>query len=133
MSQTTTLLPAGTYPIGTYAFGPIAVPVGAVKAELRLDGSQMTDPALLIDLRLDFSIDGGATWATDGLKPELQPYPVRIVQPGGQMTRTTPPTPWPVYGFMAELPSPALATRRMRGSVVISGAPITTVGTLIIT
>lgn len=91
-----------------------AVPAGATKVALSLDYTTMSDPALLVDLTLEISLDNGQTWksfaSVQGVK-------------GGRTARDgSPITTLPLLN--ADLP--AGANRRVRGSLVASGVPLTT-------
>jgi hypothetical protein len=50
--------------LGTFNIPSTAIPDNVSKVTLLLDGSTMLDPALHVALNLDFSPDGGVTWAS---------------------------------------------------------------------
>lgn len=128
---TSIVIPQGTYPIGTFNFGPAPIPSSVSRAEIDLDGTNMTDPALHITLQLDLSVDGGVTWSTVSPGPSMVPFPITATMVGGALNRTG--QPLSIYSLSANVPGVGSTARQVRGSVVISGAPLTTQGTLIIT
>lgn len=128
---TFTVLPNGTYPIGTRNLGPTSIPTGLTKAVLSLAGGAMTDPALTVTLQLDLSIDGGATWASTNRGPATDPYPTSsTIRGGGTRPRGGAQTE---YIIGAVLPDPTNPGRQMRGTLTIAGTPLTTTGTLTVT
>lgn len=91
-----------------------AVPVAAKKVALSLDYTTMGDPALLVDLTLELSLDNGTNW---------QPFASVQGVKGGRTGRNgSPITTLPLLN--ADLP--VGANRRVRGSLVASGVPLTT-------
>jgi hypothetical protein len=127
---TTLILPAGTYPIGTRTLGPVNIPQGLSYAELQLDGTAMTDPALAVDAVIDFSLDGGVTWATTMSDPP-NPFPLRGTMAGNTIDPDT-GLQWATYRMGGRLPSPTSTTRRARMTLNIRGAPCPTAGTLVL-
>src|SRR5881296_889683 len=59
---TTTLLPLGLYPAGTYNLGPAPLPVGVSAVTLALDRSTWNNPSFSVIALLEFSPNGGVTW-----------------------------------------------------------------------
>ena len=115
---------------GTQILPTANVPNGATQALITLDGSTMTDPALFFSLTLDFSIDDGATWASTNRGPGTDPYPVTAEMQGGSKDKHG--NPIASYDIQVVLPSPDLTTRKVRGSVTVSGATLNTTATLTI-
>lgn len=126
------VLPQGTYPIGTRILGPAPLAQGVTTFTLALDGAAMTDPALRVRLDVDLSLDGGATWAADAPGPTFNPFPLFMTLSGGATDRAG--NPLPTYFLSStQIPAPASSTRRIRATVTIAGAPLTTAGTLTLT
>lgn len=109
----------------------VNVPNGATQAVLSLDGATMTDPAMHASVTLDFSVDNGATFASQNPGPATNPYPVTMEIQGG--TKDKHGNPLPSYDLGVPLPSPQLTTRKITGSVTVTGAALNTTGTLTIT
>lgn len=128
MASSVVLAP-GTYAIGTRTLGPANVPLGVTAIELALDGAAMTDPALHVAITLDLSLDGGATW--NDPHPAVDPFPVGMTLDGGAKNRQG--DPLAAYTIGTSLPDPTNPNRRVRATVVISGTPLTTSGTLSLT
>src|SRR6266850_1544343 len=61
-ATTTTLLPPGLYPAGTYNLGPASLPVGVSAVTVALDRSTWNNPDFRATASLEFSVDGGVTW-----------------------------------------------------------------------
>jgi len=111
--------------IGTQVIPVFAIPDDSVGISLNLDGSTMLDPACKIVLTLDFSPDG-VTWSTTSPGPTTNPFPVVAEITCGAKNRQG--NPLPVYNVSAMFP--AGTGRSIRGSVVVTGAPLTTIATL---
>lgn len=92
-----------------------------------LDGSTITDPAMHAALTIDFSPDGGVTWASEHPGPTMNPYPVVWEFAGGMTDRQGNLI---VDLFYETPPIPDGATRQVRGSLVVTGAPLTTTATI---
>ena len=124
--SSTTVLPHGTYAVGTQLLGPAAVATGLTQASLALDRGEWLAGGTLA-LTIDLSLDGGVTWNSP--HPDVDPYPVGLTAEGGvaldkhgvAYTQTILTVP---------LPQPASTTRRIRATVTIAGGPLTTTGTL---
>lgn len=121
-----TVLPPGTYPIGTQALGPATVPVGITEVKLALDGAAMTDPALHVFIGIDISLDNGVTWNSP--HPAADPFPIGMTLDGGATNRQG--GPLAAYSLSCNLPDPSNANRKVRATVTIAGTPLTTTGTL---
>jgi len=112
--------------LGTQNIPVFAIPDGSVGISLNLDGSTMLDPVCKIVLTLDFSPDGGVTWSTISPGPATNPFPVVAEITCGVKNRQG--NPLPVYNVSALFPPGT--NRSIRGSVVVTGAPLTTTATL---
>jgi len=117
---TSTIIPQGTYPVGTRSFGPANVPSGLTTGVIAFDRTAWSDPAVTLDLFLEFSIDNGATWA----------FPAGMGAEGGVardkngVVQTV-----STLGFVF----PDGPTRKVQGTITIAGGPLTTNATLTLT
>lgn len=60
---TINVIPAGTYTVGTYPFGPANVPAGTVRAALALDTTNYdSGPSPTLEFKVQLSQDSGATY-----------------------------------------------------------------------
>ena len=127
--STQTLIPLTTIPAGTHPFGPLSIATGLVSIRIELDRTAWTDAALRVSCSLDFSLDGGVTWASTSPSAATNPFPVAIETTGGVitdkngtvLTKTTVSSP---------LPSPSSLTRQIRG-VMTNNLSCTTSGVVI--
>jgi hypothetical protein len=95
----------------TRAFGPVAVPVGLSMVRLSVDVSQMVTPDQFFDLNVDLSLDDGATWA----------FLFGFTRIGGIIINQKTQLVDTQSMMQLPLPSPALSTRRVRGTLVVTG------------
>lgn len=119
--------------LGTQAFGPQNVPANLTRAQIALDGTNMTDPAMQGSLMLDVSLDGGVTWASQNPSADTGAFPCAMTFQGGAMTTAKPgkpSVPIPFYDLSCDIPHPELSTRRVKGSLTVSGVALTTTATL---
>lgn len=123
----TLILNQATYPIGTTPVGPANLPTGVTSIELTLDGAQMHDPALHVEIKMDISLDNGATW--NNPPASCVPFPCAMTLDGGARDRSG--------NFLAEymlgtdgIPQPSNSQRKMRAFLIISGTPLTTSGSI---
>jgi len=119
--------------LGTQAFGPVNVPAGLTRATIALDGTNMTDPAMLGSLTLDLSLDSGVTWASDNPSIDTNPFPCVMTFQGGAMTVAKPgkpSVPLPFYDLNCDIPHSELTTRRVKGVLTVAGVALTTTATL---
>lgn len=132
MASNTIVLPQGTYPVGSRTLGPSPIAQGISKLSLQLDATAMTDPALIIDMTLDFSPDGGVHWASVAPGFSTDPFPITVKMIGGMRDKNG--NPLTIYHVtVSNIPSQELTTRQMRAFVTISGVPLTTQGSLVLT
>jgi len=126
------ILPQGTYPIGTRTLGPVTIPLGVTFVALELAGAAMTNPALALTVTLDLSLDGGTTWASVSPSTPTDPFPVIATMEGGMLNKQG-TFQDPYYLSVTGIPAPTNANRRVRATVVIAGASLTTAITLVLT
>lgn len=116
----------GTFPVvnfqGTRQTNAVNIPNNISEVQLVLDGAQMTDPNLRVSLTLDFSPDGGVTWASTSPGPAMNPFPAVATFSGGAKDRQgNPIASYPLGGVF-----PAGTNRRARAILVVDGAPLNT-------
>jgi len=109
---------------GTRAFGPFTVPLGITQIGLAVDITSDADPTKRWDLLLEFSNDGGATWNP------YDPWPQGCGRSGG-VTLDDKGVAVPEAAIFRQLPEPANALRRLRGSITIVGPISLTVDILV--
>jgi hypothetical protein len=111
------LLAEATYPEGTYEVPMVTIPTGYTSGHLKLTRGAWVNPAACATWHVYVSLDSGTTW----LEPHL------AGRACGGVT-TSPGTGGPsAYNMVGtELPQPTNPNRRFRGTVVVSGAPVTT-------
>ena len=124
---TTFQFPVNNFGPGSQTFPARSVPDTASQVTLALDRSTMTDPALDVVLTIDFSPDGGVTWASTSPGPQMGGFPAgaeivggAVLNKDGSVATTSSRT----------FPFPPGTNRQVRGSVVVSGAPLATIATL---
>jgi hypothetical protein len=117
-----TFLASGSHAAGTYSLASTSVPLGIVQATLTLDRALWTLTARTAAVTMDISFDNGATWQSLG----------GFTAQGGTVTDPAGVTAL-VSSFTVDLPQPANANRRVRGSVVITGGAVNTAGILVLT
>lgn len=131
----TTTIPEATYPVGTTTIGPVNVPNGATLAVIRFSRDKWLDPAVKLTLRMELSLDNGATWSPNPSGESVWPwgiFPVVITAQGGESmgmggvveTHTMQEVP---------LPDPNNNRRRVRFVRTVEGGPLTTVVTIDVT
>jgi hypothetical protein len=128
-TQTFTILPQGTYPVGTRTLPAANVPQGAISATLALSRAQWLDPAVKVSARFELSVDGGVTWSPDPSGQSVWPwgnFPLTFESEGDPSGRGT-------SNVNGDLGDPTNPNRKIRGTVTISGGPLTTIGTLTVT
>ena len=100
-----------TFSDETRAFGPVAMPVGLSMVRLWIDVSQMVTPDQFFDVTVDLSLDNGATWA---FLFGFTRIGAILINPKTQLVDTQ-------SMMQVPLPSPALSTRQVRGTLVVTG------------
>jgi hypothetical protein len=112
---------------GTDTIPATAIPDTAVSGSIALDATtpSMQTPGSAISIQIDFSPDGGATWATTsgggpayGAFPQTATYATPAVNPKTGLPAATmgPNSP----------PFPPGTNRKVRGTFIVDGNPITT-------
>lgn len=113
--------------IGTRSIPARSIPDAIQTLNLSLDGTNMTDPALQVALTVDFSPDGGATWASTSPGPAVNPFPVVVTFQGGATDKHG--VPLSTY-FWESPPIPQGSARELQATLVVSGAHLTTTATI---
>jgi hypothetical protein len=113
------LVGPGTYGPLSQQLGPVSVPTAVVSFELAIDTSSMTDASSHVFLSVEVSQDGGTTWDSlcsfdrDGGAADAAAFPVAKVKSG--------------------LPGAGNASRKLRATLILTGAAITTSGVTLTT
>lgn len=143
---------------GTRNIPARSIPQSLNTLKFAFDGTNMTDPALHVELTVDFSPDG-VTWASTSPGPTMNPFPVVGALDGGAWLITidtgkqfivgnaegtqyvvgatapnsthvvTNKVPLPEYSWESA-PFPDGASRQVRGVLVVTGAPLNTTATI---
>jgi hypothetical protein len=103
-------------PAGTYPFGPVTVPLNAVRATAIIDRVPLTNATLRINWLLELSQDAGGTWLPWGAAGTS----------GGSIINPKTGSPYTASSSTVLLPNPTNPNRRARGSVTINRTTTTT-------
>lgn len=113
-------IPLGTYPNGTYQFGPVATPNGLNGFDIRIGSCTTADPTIwpnattIVTLDLQFSYDGGATYTPIGANSWSQG--------GGIFESHGVETPERVLSWRFSPNEPT----HFKGQITVTGGPIKT-------
>jgi hypothetical protein len=119
----TTVLPAATYHPGTSTTPTLTVAAGLTAVVIAFDKTLgWTDPGVTLEVTLDLSLDGGATWNTPAA--DVVPFPVAFGAEGGGLDKFG--VPYTEATLSTSLPHPELANRRLRAVVTVAGGDLTT-------
>ena len=119
MTVTFTVIVNRKYNSGTYAFGPVVVPIGIEYVKLSLDVTDMTDPENTVVFAGQVSQDNGLPWRNE--TASFQGGPIRMTDMEGSPVTRTPPF---VSYHIFHLPSPSNLKRRAKVDVIISGPQV---------
>ena len=122
MALTRTILPSIISAEGRINFGPFAVPLNVVNAEVILDRTQHLNPGVQITIQLEVSYDNGATWPPGGATSTFGGVAFGDRLPDG--TR-------PVendFQFSTTVQQPANNQRKIRGYIENTGGSFTSSG-----
>jgi hypothetical protein len=118
-----TVLPQATYHPGTRTTPNLSVAQGMTGVTIEFDKTLgWTDPAVTLDVTLDLSLDGGATWNTPAA--DVVPFPVGFTAEGGGNDKNG--VPYTSATLSTSLPHPELTNRRLRATITIAGGDLTT-------
>lgn len=109
---------------GTRTTAAVPISDAAVSGSITITSTDLTNTLVAISISIDFSPDGGVTWAATSPGPQMNPFPVIATFNGGATDKHG--TPQTTFGLAA--PFPAGTNRQVRGTFIVDGAPIT--GTL---
>jgi hypothetical protein len=115
--------------LGTATTPASSIPDNSTDGAITMDGSTMTDPTLKLSITLDFSPDGGLTWASTSPGPLMNPFPVIATYEGGTLDKHG--NPATTYGPMVAFPQGT--NRKIRGIFTVDGVPLTTTATISLT
>ena len=121
MALLTVTIPTRTYQVGSANIASSAVPVSAEEMVLTLDVTSWTNPAIVVDVAMEMSLDGGATWVPAGRAP-LQSRADGTWKDyrGNVITAVSATFGWPS------------GVTHVRGEVIVSGANVRTGGTVVV-
>jgi hypothetical protein len=121
-AQTITIKNA-TYPPGTTTIADTVINQGFRMVRLTLDRTNWTNPAATVNAAFDFSSDGGKTWQSNWCSVTAAGGPFKPSNPS--MIRTC-------YCHAATASCDGAKTaNHIRGTITISGASITTGGSVV--
>lgn len=102
-----------------------SVPDAATSWALELDATttSMLNAALRLSIQMDFSPDGGVTWASTSPGPTMPPFPVTATY---SAPFANPKTGLPVATVGPTGPFPSGTSRQVRGNLIVDGGSITT-------
>jgi hypothetical protein len=98
----------------------VSIPDTAISGEIVLTGPSVTDPTVRLSIMLDFSPDGGVTWASTSPGPAMVPFPGVMTEEGGPLTAKGQPR---TQIDIASPPFPAGTNRKVRGTFIFDGNP----------
>lgn len=114
---TSVILPPGSYGPGTFTLPAAPIPTGITRVTVQVDRASMVSGTLHIDWTLELSQDSGTSWLPWGGAGTV----------GGAISDPATGLPFSVSSFTVAVPNPANAGRRLRGSVTLTEAVVTSV------
>jgi len=112
----TTVLNEATYAVGDYSFLPVSIPVGYTVAYAKLSRALWLDPLTHVQWDISVSQDSGATWVPLASGTSV----------GGISIDPRTGIPRPFYTVGAGISQPDNPNRQLKGTIHITGGPITT-------
>ena len=112
---TTAILPMGPYPAGTYTIPATSVPLNIGTVKLSADRTLWIDAASIVVASMEWSLDGGTIWSPGG----------SWTSHGGTILMLDGITVSLESNATFTMPQPTNTNRKVRGSVVVSGATAT--------
>jgi hypothetical protein len=120
-------IPLATYPVGTTAIPETAIKQGITQFSVTIDRSQWTNPAATINAQLDLSADNGKTWTARNAAGQGW---CGFTAHGTTFNPARPSSGVVCYCTAASGCNGNGSQNHIKGTVVISGAPITFSGTV---
>lgn len=114
MPTTSVVLPSASYGPGTFQFGGALIPAGLTIIKASIDRTFMLSPTFFISWGLELSLDNGNTWLSWGSAGTV----------GGALTDES-GNPSTESSFTVNVPEPLNTQRRLRGSVSLNEAVVT--------
>ena len=109
---TTAILPMGPYPAGTYTIPATSVPLNIGTVKLSADRTLWIDAASIVVASMEWSLDGGTTWSPGG---SWTSHGGTALLPDGITVSIE-------TNIVVTMPQSTNPNRKVRGSVVVSGA-----------
>lgn len=97
------------------------IPDAVSRGEIVITGASVNDTTVRLSASIDFSNDGGVTWASTSPGPDKNPFPVIVTCEGGPTT----PKGQPLTQFDISAPFPPGTNRKVRGTFIFDGNPFT--------
>lgn len=114
------VLPPGTYGPEDRDILQRSIPLGIIDFDLEVDTSQLTDPAVSVEIALDLSLDNGTTWNGNSV--------IGDCYAGAGVAGSASPAPKMSVG--RGVPEPTNPDRLVRGRVRILGGSLVTSASL---
>lgn len=135
INQTFTLLTNKNYSVGEKRLSnPTAVPLGVDYARIEILRANLPDdPARVVILTADLSLDGGATWSSDAVARQTQnfgAFPISLKTSGMQVYDDGTAIGL-ISGVATRVPQPLNANRMVRGELTAIKGLRTTVSVTI--
>lgn len=118
---TTGAFTSRNYQPGEYTFPASNIPLGISQATLSLNRTDWTNPASKVNFKFERSQDNGVTWLPAG---SFTAEGGVLIGRDGQVATASSAT--------FDFPEPANQTRKVRGTLTVSGVAFKTDGTLIL-
>lgn len=113
----------GTFPLvnrtGALTTAAAAIPDASTAGSIVITGPSVNDTTVRISATIDFSPDGGVTWASTSPGPTMNPFPVIATFAGSATT----PRGQPLTQFDLTAPFPVGTNRKVRGTFQFDGNP----------
>jgi hypothetical protein len=121
-------VPVRNYAVGTHSFGPVNVPDGLTTAVISVTRAEWTSPAVTLSMRIELSLDDGATWSPEPEGQEVfpwTPFPATFTARGGVL-QDLDGSPLPTSSITLQLPEPSNQDRRVRAVATVAGGTLRT-------
>lgn len=97
-----------------------AVPDTSTSGSIVITGASVSDPTVRLSTLIDFSPDGGVTWASTSPGPQMAQFPAVATYAGGSILKNGPQTQFDIAENF-----PPGTNRKVRGTFTFDGNPFT--------